>query len=472
MVPYEPASAQFHQSQVVSSAQPPASDILARLQTLPIEDVETTLSHRYRKSDPGCSLLSYLRTPEDGFTQAQAAARVLEELADGVEDVSTTTSLVVRYVQAHRLWTDHPNPAVNSLETLLGTVDGIQYVQAGTVIGTSSQLMRARAIRLIEKHWGPDWFEKIPAEMKDSTWSRAADCSHQLLRLIAANAKQGVGLEAAKSAWAQSIRRRRDERVRKELRMRCPRSPFIITDDVRSVGETLGLSQQSRRTSEIVYADEPAEDQLRVELVSPGSKRGARSTREPGADGLGSRKRQRRPQKETGVGGWRVSDDGLWKRKRDGNQLVRVPLAGGDDSYPSSELFSADSRAGTPRAADDVTESGVGVTGLAACDGPAIATNLRRIVATLASHDGEDPAAVKLAGRCCTPCRAKIDVLDEMVSGAMRVASLLENLAGHQAITAAAGVVDPPPSESVPPTPRLPRAHRWWLPIDDESADE
>jgi hypothetical protein len=167
---------------------------------------------------------------------------ILEELADGIEDVSITTSLVVRYVQAYRLWTDHPNPAINSLETLLCTVDGIQYVQAGTVVGTSSQLMRARAIRLIEKHWGADWFLKIPADMKDPAWSTAADCSHQLLRLVAADAKQRFDLETAKSAWAQSIRRRRDERVRKELRMRCPRSPFIITNDVRSLNQTLGLS--------------------------------------------------------------------------------------------------------------------------------------------------------------------------------------------------------------------------------------
>jgi hypothetical protein len=154
VVSYKPLSAQVSQSRITSLPQAATSDILARLQTLPIKDVEATLSHRYQKSDPDCSLLSYLRTLGNGFTHAQAATRILEELADGMEDVSTTTLLVVRYVQAHRLWTDHPNPAVDSLEALLGTVDGIQYVQAGTVIGMSSQLMRARAIRLIEKHWG------------------------------------------------------------------------------------------------------------------------------------------------------------------------------------------------------------------------------------------------------------------------------------------------------------------------------
>jgi hypothetical protein len=71
-------------------------------------------------------LLAYLRAPGDGTTQVQAAALILEELIDGIEDISTTTSLVVRYVQAQRRWTDRFNSAVNSLETLLGTVDSIQ----------------------------------------------------------------------------------------------------------------------------------------------------------------------------------------------------------------------------------------------------------------------------------------------------------------------------------------------------------
>jgi hypothetical protein len=90
------------------------------------KDVEATLSNQYRRSDPDCLLLAYLRAPGDGTTQVQAAALILEELIDSIEDISTTTSLVVRYVQAQRRWTDRFNSAVNSLETLLGTVDSIQ----------------------------------------------------------------------------------------------------------------------------------------------------------------------------------------------------------------------------------------------------------------------------------------------------------------------------------------------------------
>jgi hypothetical protein len=478
IVQYQPPSAQQNPSQITNVSQSAASDVLARLQALPIKEVEATLSNQYRKSDPDCSLLAYLRAPGDGITQAQAAALVLEELADGIEDVSTTTSLVVRYVQAHRLWADHPNPAVNSLETLLGTIDGIQYVQAGTVIGTSSQLMRARAIRLIEKHWGADWFLKIPADMKDPAWSTAADCSHQLLRLIAANAKQGIDLEMAKSAWAQSIHRRRDERVRKELRMRCPRFPFIITDDVRSLSQTLGLSRQDRRTSEIVYPDEPAEDQLRVELVTPGSKRSAPFAQEFSANKSAQRKRQKRRQQDSRVDhpthelpdhgdGWRVTNDGRWKQRRNGNQIIRVPLADCDGSHPRTELLSAESRAGTPHVADGTVRSSARSADRVLCNGPSIAADLRRIIGTLALGGKDGSASSKLAGCCCTPCRSKIDILDEMINGTIQVATALEELTDHQISSG-----DSQHSDSVPSTPQLPRQYRWWLPIDDETDGE
>ena len=69
-------------------------------------------------------------------------------------------------------------------------VDGIQYVQAAAVVGTSSQFMRACTAELIGQYWGPAWFERIPTDMKDPAWTRACDCSHQLVRLIAANAKR------------------------------------------------------------------------------------------------------------------------------------------------------------------------------------------------------------------------------------------------------------------------------------------
>jgi hypothetical protein len=439
IVSYPPALTKLDSSQTTSSSQAPAGESLARLWTLPIEKVEAALSHQCRKSDPNRSLLSFLRNPGNGTTRVQAAAFIFQELADGTEDVCTVTPLVVRYVQAYRLWTDHPDPAVDSLEALLGTLGGVRYVRAGTVIGTPSQSPRSRDIRMIEKHWGSDWFEKIPADMKDSSWSRASDCSHQLLRLIATDAKNGVGLETAKCAWARSIRRRRDERVRKELRMRCPRFPFIITDDVRPPSRTPSIDRQYGYASGIIHPDETVKEQL----VAPGSKRSEPSTRKPCAKMPTQRKRHKRSRQDfdaddhtyTPVSNsdcTRASDNNIWEQKRDADRKMLVPLPHRREPRPRAVLPLGDPTFVRPHTAEAETRGNVGSMGVFLCDGPAVATKLRGLIETLTSREKEDSTSVKLAGYCCTGCRSKIDVLDEMISGVVRVARLLENLTGHQ----------------------------------------
>jgi hypothetical protein len=123
IVSYQQPSANQAGSQVAGLSQASAGGVFASLQTLPVARVEATLARQYLKRRPDCSVLSYLRDPCHGTTNTQAATKVLEELADSIEDVSTVTSLVVRCVQAHRLWTNHSNPTINSLEALLGTID-------------------------------------------------------------------------------------------------------------------------------------------------------------------------------------------------------------------------------------------------------------------------------------------------------------------------------------------------------------
>lgn len=474
IVPYESSSAHETRSQAPGLSQAAVSDVLARLEALPIDHVEATLSRRFRKHHPDCSLLSYLRDPGCGVTQAQAATSVLEELADGIEDVSTATSLVVRYVQAHRLWKDHPNPSINSLEALLGTVDGIQHVQAGTVIGTSSQLMRARAIRLIEKYWGTDWFHEIPADMKDPTWATAADCSHQLLRLIAANAKQGMRLDVARTAWAESIRRRRDERMRKELRMRCPRSPFIITEDVRSLNQIADPEQQGRRTSEMFYPDEPAEDQLRVELVTPRSRPNAPERRETLDHILAQNEKRKRRRYESAAGapirdvpdendGWRMSRDGKWKLKRVNNQMVRIPVSSSSAS-PSSAVGAMSRDCAPLEAVRPATIE------RQTCGGLAIAATLREIAKKLAEPTQNMSAAPGMAGSCCEPCRSQASGLSSFADDALRIATALEAVTDHRFIGVTLEGLEH--SDSVPPTPDLPRHRRWWLPLADSSDSE
>lgn len=443
VVSYSPASAQLASSGTVRLPKAPAGKRLARLWAFPVEEVEATLSRRHRKNKSGCSLLSFLQNPDNGITRVQAAALVLQELAGSTEDASTTTSLVVRYVQAHRLWTEHPDPFVDSLEAFLGTIGGIRYVRAGTANDDCPQSTRARYIRVIEKHWGSDWFEKIPAGMKDSTWSRASDCSHQLLRLIAAAAKNGVQLETAKHAWARSIRGRRDESVRKELRMRCPRSPFITTDDVRSLDLTPDVDQQDHRSRGVDCSDEPVGDQLEADPSVTGTKRNASSSsREIYTNDIArwKRRKQLRRDFDTDSCARAPADDRNDSLGSDhvrriqttgGNRIVSSPSPDRRESFAPTALFSGDTRPAAHVATDDLLQSSVRPSGTLLCDGPSFAIKLCRVIESLALQE-KDSTSIRFAGRCCTSCRSKIDVLDEMVNGVIRVANLLVDLTDHE----------------------------------------
>jgi hypothetical protein len=515
IVPYDPAAARRTRSQIASTPYAVAKDLISRLDAIPIGDAEATLASRTRRFQPDCSLLSYLREPGDGITPALAAVGLLEELADGVEDVSTTTALVVRYVQAHRLWESHPNPEIDSLETLLGAVDGVQYVQAAAVVGTSSQFMRARTAVLISQHWDPDWFERIPAEMKDPAWTRACDCSHQLLRLIAANAKR-LPLEEACRGWAESIGRRRDERIRKEMRMRSPRSPFIIPEDVRSLNKITDPAQLGRRTTEVFYPDEAAEDQLRVELLPPSAKRDysgfgpsrarVQKRRRTGVGGESDRARDDGSDATVGVAGaaaddgWRPSKDGKWLLKRTGRQMVRKPAAGGgarpptetgthrdplvvspgrstSSSVDASEDGDVDVRAlaeSLPeRAADGADQHPVGVVGKpiapVKCEGRRVAAVLRYLVDALSAETGDAPAIVGIAGRCCDTCSSDVAVLDGLVRDLTRVARSLESVPRHRLAGVDIGCSQP--CGTAPSTPRRDRRRHHWLPVADDSDD-
>jgi hypothetical protein len=274
------------------------------------------------------------------------------------------------------------------------------------VIGTSSQLMCARALRLIEKHWGADWFARIP-------------------------------------------------------------------DDVRSLNQTLGPAQRGRRTTDVVYPEEPAEHQLRVELVTPGSKRNA----PPTTAKSGKQKRRRLGsgalnlvhQVDNQEGGWRVSEDGRWRLERDGNQLLRLPVNGVDIPSNREASLSSGSRENTPNPIDGVSRSIAVTSDRLRCYGPAFASRLRGVAKMLAgpAQDASDMAVGK--NHCCAQCSPNLAASDGVISEITRIAAALEAVTGHH-FNDSDPVYSPHP-QSVPATLQLPRNRRWWLPIESDSDD-
>ena len=119
VVRYQPPTPRDTRSQVDRVARADAGDLQARLELIPLESAEAELARRCCKHQPDRSILSYLRHPGDGVARYQAASAVLEALADHTEDTALESALVFRYVEAHALWNDYPNPAIRSAEELV-----------------------------------------------------------------------------------------------------------------------------------------------------------------------------------------------------------------------------------------------------------------------------------------------------------------------------------------------------------------
>ena len=272
--------------------------------------------------------------------------------------------------------------------------------------------------------------------------ARASDCSHQLLRLIAATAKNGVHLETAKHAWARSIRRRINESVRNELRMRCSRSPFITTEDVRLLNLTPDGDQQDHHSSEKVCSENLIGDQLKVGPGFLGTKRHASPSRVIHVDDTVRRKRRKQSRRDFGDGSGtrapvdgdndsRVSDHVRWDRRTNGDQITSYASPKRRKSSTQVASLSEDTRLVAHAVAHNFPRNYVDSSRTLICNGPYVAVKLRRVIESLALQD-ENYTSFRLAGRCCTGCRSKIDVLDEMLDGVMRVASLVGNLTDHK----------------------------------------
>jgi hypothetical protein len=404
-------------SQTDRRARADAGDLQARLDLIPLNVVEDHLSRSFRVAQPDCSILDCLRGDGETLKSHQAASVVLEELADSTEQAAFTSALVYRYIQAKSLWKGHPDPDVTSAEAFLNTLDNSDYVKANIFIGSSADHSKKKSLQVIAHEWGSDWFEKIPHELCDPTWTRAEDCSKRLLGQVVKNARKGYSFEEAIDHWTQSMKQRVDERARVELGIRLPRSRHVILDDVRALNE----KDEGRDAP-----DSPEHDQLRVELVAPvAPSPQALQKHDFSAAGppRAPRKRKRNTAEQLAVttsgsgdadesDGWRLSENGKEMVKRVGNSLLHKPIdltspaaqspRGSISSQQSNQLPGLEKGEGHPSST---------------CDGPAVALVLRKFIEAFRDMPtlDNDPEADH---RCCDSCRPV----------ALRAFKILENV--------------------------------------------
>lgn len=426
-------------SQTERRARADAGDLQARLDLIPLRDIEDQLSRRFRTAQPDCSILECLNGRDKALAGHRAASIVLEELADSTEQAALTSALVYRYVQAHSLWKGHPDPKVTSAETFLDTLDNSDYVKANIVIGSSADLSKQRSLKVLEDAWGSDWFEKIPTELRDPRWVRAEECSKRLLSQMTTNARRGYSLERAMDHWTRSMRRRTDEDARREHRISLPRSRYIILDDVRSLNERdPSDDSDTQHARQSAIPDSPKHDRLRVELVpafppiSPPSKKPDYSAARPYKT---PRKRKRNASEAAVVNssgdegggddddGWRVVTGGTEMVKRARNALIRKPVEITSSGPQSSDLLGLTQQSPTAGQAASIPPQpqSQSVRGKLkpspTCDGPGVALLLHKFIDAFRDMPSLDEDS-NADHRCCDLCRPK----------ALRAFKILENV--------------------------------------------
>lgn len=430
VVRYElPTTQRETRSQLDREARADAGDLKSRLDMIDINAAEKILARRFCKHQPDRSILSYLRDPGDDIAPYQAASLVLEELADQTEETALESALVFRYIQTNQLWRGHWNTSIQSAEDLVRSLDRSDIVQANIIIGTSAQHTKRNCIGLIEKAWGPGWFEKIPQAMRHPTWLRPEECSKRLLTQMAANVKQGIMLQDAVPEWEKAIQQRNDYGARKALGIKSKATPHLIPSDIAKLNRDVGLENLGKRTSEMFSPLRAKEDRLEVQLIPPASTHPiatppnyAEGSRPKTATAKKKRKRVREEQEEEEKreSEWRTSKDGKGEVKRVRNLLVRRPIEEIPETDSSSSPGPGPSQLDTSTGLLDKALSSMDPTPSSEggdppqlpppqrqtprppldCEGPALGGGIRKMIALFSEVD-----SLYTAGRCCDRCR-------------------------------------------------------------------
>lgn len=326
----------------------------ARLDLMPLDMVESELKSRRRNTyQEDCSILDFLQNPGGGLTKAQAAAEILNELADQTEQISFDSALVWRYVQLNSLWDTHINPGLRSAEAFLNSLDQNALVRINIVVGTSTDNAKRGSLTLIEKHWGLDWYDKIPVSIRPSP-DGLHTCSKRMLGQIAANCKKGHSLTKAIAGWEEAIRRRTDETERKRLKIRSSRTKTLTVEDVATLNKPFRDEDQGRRTHEMFFP-ELEEDRLelmptRLDTLPPKSgpsyskdsrplKKRRRTTKGEQSDQTDQAKTgQEREADASRV----VSKDDKWENKKVRDHLIRQPVENASSDTPSKPTTTCD----------------------------------------------------------------------------------------------------------------------------------
>jgi len=492
MVRYGLASQHQTRSQQKRIAAADGGDLKERLNLITIEAAEAGLARRFCKHHPDRSVLEYLQAPGDGVAPHQAVAAVLEGIADDTAETAGGLAEVVRYIQVHEMWRTHPDRTLRSAEDFIEHLDRAGFIRGGLVYATTAQAAKRTSIQRIGAKWGADWFDEIPAAIRDETWQGPEDLSKNILARIAATAEEGRSLRAAVEDWQRAIQRRNDMGNRRKLDIKGKVTPFLALADVPM---PIKPTRDQGRDGGMKDPDEAKEERLQVNLIprrpplqSPAPMPVHAEPTRPKSP----KKRKRAPgvthekaKDETVDGdGWKRSRDGHWSTKRVKNQLIRKPveeIAETDEAAPTSSdensqesspsrprpqaspiLISSGERPGPSRASSP-TQSPL-LADSKTCAGPVFRKALHELIQSFAELDDAD----YIRTRVCDSCRDAVTTTVHLIlQQARSKAEMLATVTTHPF-----GTLDVPPRRGQLGSPKRLRHWETLFVVDTESGSD
>lgn len=253
------------------------------------------------------SLMHRLQNPVDGQTPAEAMAEILEEMGDYTENAHLIMAQLWHYAEKRQLWNTHPNPDLRTRKAFLGSLTHGDTIAVGVAVGTSTDAAKRGSIGVIERVWGANWFQDIPAPCKLPV-KAPREAPKRMLYQIAAICKAGMDLKSAALGWHRARMLRTNDDHRKRTRSTAPKTKDVIVADIVDVlRKHSGVELQGRRLLEQWFAGEVHEDRIALRgpkstpqdagsgtAAAAGGNAGRKRRNDVNGEGDSQRKRRRR----------------------------------------------------------------------------------------------------------------------------------------------------------------------------------
>ena len=198
--------------------------------------VKHTLSNLFLDpAKPRLSVFEELQESTDKAVRRVVAERVLSALKQTSEHTNEAVLAVFRYVQLTALWKGHPNPVVRNASEFIRTLDGHDVIEIALAVGAEVLAQKHASIREIESRWGAGWHREILRDIPDPAWAFPAAASRDKLRAIALNAKNNLTLKDAITGWTGVIKLRCDPQHRRTHNIRGSTAKTLTVADVHSI---------------------------------------------------------------------------------------------------------------------------------------------------------------------------------------------------------------------------------------------